>query len=394
MRGVVRKGSRIGLGIVLIMAVFTGGFMLGSSRPATPVRAQETTQAGGDLFKPFWETWDLLHRNYVGSIDDNALMEGALNGMMNTLGDKYTNYFDPTFYKSFREEEGGKFGGIGATLKQDDKAGGLVIVSTMAGTPARAAGLKAGDKLVQVNGKDITALTQNQVIGQVRGDPGTKVTIGILRNKELITLTLVRAEIIIPDVTTRMYAGNIGYISLSEFGDHASRDFAQGLRSLNANKLKGLIVDLRGNPGGYLTAAVDITSHFVSKGNVLIERSRESEDNFPVNGKPLAPTVPLIVLIDAGSASASELVSGALQDYGRAKLLGVQSFGKGSVQIIQGLSNGGAAHITVARWYTPKGRTIQDVGLTPDILVPWDVELYPDRDLQLEQAILVLRGEL
>lgn len=397
MRGVLRvlrRGSRVGLGIVLVIAIFTGGFMLGSSRPALPALAQNAEPNGGALFKPFWEMWDLLHQNYVGTLDDNALMEAALNGMVNSLNDKYTNYFDPAFYKSYQDEVSGKFGGIGATIKKDDKTGSLIVVSTIVGTPARTAGLKAGDTLVQVDGKDITGLTQNQVVSRVRGEPGTSVALGILRDQKLITITIVRAEIVIPNVETRLYSGNIGYISLSEFGDHSSRDFVQGLRRLNANKLNGLIIDLRGNPGGYLTSAIEIASQFLPKGNVLIERGRAGEETFPVNGKPLAPTVPLIVLVDGGSASASELVSGALQDAGRARLLGVQTFGKGSVQVIEPLSNGGAAHITVARWYTPNGRTIQDVGLTPDILVPWDVEQYPDRDLQLEQAILALRGEL
>jgi carboxyl-terminal processing protease len=166
------------------------------------------------------------------------------------------------------------------------------------------------------------------------------------------------------------------------------------LRQLRANTLSGLILDLRGNPGGYLTTAIDVTSQFIEEGNVLIERDKGGAiQTFPVKGRPLAPDVPLVILVDGGSASASELVTGALQDYGRATVIGSQTYGKGSVQIVEPLSNGGAAHITIARWYTPLDRSIQGVGITPDYKVTWDAVALPDRDLQMEQALLVLRGE-
>jgi carboxyl-terminal processing protease len=399
----VRKHSRTLITAVFILVAFSSGLVVGTTHPALLAQAQGANPADSALFKPFWEAWNLLHENYVDPLDDNKLLEGALNGLMNAPGDRFTNYFDPAFYKSTTDEMAGQFSGIGATVKKDDKTGGLLIVSTLDGSPARAAGLQAGDLILTVDGQDITPLTEEEIIGKVHGPSGTVVKLGVIHSGSTtpVTIAITRQTISLPDVTTALYkdyAGkfDIGYISLAEFGDHASADFAGGLKKLNADHLKGLIFDLRGNPGGYLTAAIDIASDFMPTGTVLIERGRDrSENTYKVTGKSIAPHVPLVVLVDSGSASAAELVSGALQDNGRAKLLGVRTFGKGSVQIIQPLSNGGAAHITIARWYTPKGRTIERVGLTPDIIIGYDPTAQPKGpDWQLQEAILVLRGEL
>jgi carboxyl-terminal processing protease len=392
----LRQNGRKWIGVGLILIAFVSGIVVGNTRAAQgQVVSPETTT----LFQPFWEAWNLMHQNYVDPLDDNALMQGALAGMMAAPGDKFTNYFDPVFYKSTSDQMNGQFSGIGATVKKDDKTGGIFVVSTIDGSPARKAGLLTDDLILTVDGLDITGLPESQIIAKVRGPDGTTVKLGIVRagTTGQMVVPIVRGTITLPDVVTRMYQGNIGYISLSEFGNRAGVDFTAGLKKLNANNLKGLIFDLRGNPGGYLTAAVSIASEFLPTGSVLIERGRDGSSNtYPVTGKPLAPDVPLIVLIDGGSASASELVSGALQDAGRAKLVGLRSYGKGSVQIIEGLQNGGAAHITVARWFTPKGRTIQSVGLTPDIeIAPTDPVKSPDiPDLQLREALMILRGEL
>ncbi len=393
---------RTAIGISLVLIAFVSGMAVGSAHPVTLVQAQGATPSADDnkLFEPFWEAWNLLHENYVDPLDDNVLMQGALSGMLAAPGDRFTNYFDPAFYKSTTDEMAGQFSGIGATVKKDDKTGGLTVVNTLDNSPALQAGLLPGDIIITVDGQDVTNLPEEQIIAKVHGPSGTKVTLGILRAGETKPLSLVitRQTIQLPDVTTAIYNGDIGYISLSEFGDHAGADFSAGLQKLNANHLKGLIFDLRGNPGGYLTAAIDVASQFMTSGAVLIERGRAgSETTYKVTGKALAPDVPLVVLVDSGSASAAELVSGALQDNGRAKLIGVQTFGKGSVQIIQPLTNGGAAHITIARWYTPKGRTISQIGLTPDISIantPPTKDNPNPLDLQLQEAILVLKGEL
>jgi len=397
MRFLAKRSVRAALSVLVIASVFSGGFIVGSSHPASLALAQNATPADSKLFAPFWEAWNLMHTSYVDPVDDNALMQGAINGMMAVPGDKFTNYFDPQFYKSTTEELAGQFSGIGATVKKDDKTGALIIISTIAGSPARTTGLLAGDYIVTVDNNDITLLTENEIVAKVRGAVGTVVKLGILRGGKLpqLTIAVTRGEIVLQDVVTRMYPNNIGYISLAEFGDHASRDFENGLIALNANKLKGLIFDLRGNPGGYVQAAISVASEFITSGPILIERERGNAETTEVaTGHALAPKVPIIVLVDGGSASAAEIVSGALQDYGRAKLLGTQTYGKGSAQIVQPLTNGGAAHITIAHWFTPKGHTIQKVGLTPDYIVGWDAAAQPDQDMQIQQAILILSGEL
>src|SRR5579864_1167673 len=381
MKETIRKHSRALISIVFILVAFSSGLVVGTTHPALLAQAQGANPGDSALFKPFWEAWNLLHENYVDPLDDRKLLAGALTGLMNAPGDRFTNYFDPTFYKSTTDEMAGQFSGIGATVKKDDKTGGLLIVSTLDGSPARTAGLQPGDLIVSVDGQDITSLAEDVIIGKVHGVSGTVVKLGVVRagtTSAPITIPITRQTIALPDVTTALYKDyvgqyDIGYISLAEFGDHASTDFAAGLKKLNADHLKGLIFDLRGNPGGYLTAAIDIASDFMPTGAVLIERGRDnSENTYRVTGKSIAPNVPLVVLVDGGSASTAELVSGALQDNGRARLIGVQTFGKGSVQIIQPLSNGGAAHITIARWFTPKGRTIERVGLAPDEIVGYD----------------------
>ncbi len=393
----VRKSGRVMAGVVLVAAIFFGGFVLGSAHPTLLALAQDGTPADSKLFAPFWEAWNLLHQNYVDPLDDNKLLQGALAGMMAAPGDKFTNYFDPAFYKSTTEQLAGQFSGIGATVKKDTKSGGLIVISTISGAPARTAGLQDGDLIVQVDGKDITTLAENDIVSKVRGLAGTIVKLGILRGDATtpIVIPVTRGQIVIPDVTTHMYTGQVGYIALTEFGDHATKDFEAGLKALHPDKLKGLILDLRGNPGGYVEAAVSVASAFVDSGVILTEEEHGGHiSTFNAKGHPLVAHVPIIVLVDGGTASAAEIVSGALRDYGRAKLLGTQTYGKGSAQIIEQLSDGGAAHITIARWYTPAHHTIQGVGLTPDFIIRWDTKADPDVDVQLRQAILILRGEM
>jgi carboxyl-terminal processing protease len=397
----LRRRGQKGLTVLAVVAVFVSGFALGSLRaptvsaaaPAVPVVSDDTMR----LFAPFWQAWGLMHRSYVDPLDDNALMEGAIGGMMDAVGDRHTNYYDAATYRSINEEMAGQFSGIGATIRKDLKSGAFTIVTTLPDSPARESGLLPGDVIAAIDGVDVGLIGETKLISKIRGQSGTTVTLGVLRGDDptVVKIPITRRLIVLQTVETHMYAGNIGYIALREFNDKATSEFRKGLRALNPDILKGLILDLRGNPGGYLTTAVDVTSQFLGRGNVLIEKDKGgTEQVFPVNGRPLAPDVPLIVLVDAGSASASELVSGALQDYGRATILGEQTYGKGSVQIVEPLNNGGAAHITIARWYTPLGRSIQGIGITPDVKVTWEAEKMPDRDLQLEQALLILRGEL
>jgi carboxyl-terminal processing protease len=383
--------------IPLVALVFGVGFVAGNaSHPAVVAQAQQSKDTE-KLFEPFWEAWNTVHDRYVDPVDDDALMQGAISGMVASLGDRHTAYMEPNLFESLTNELSGVFEGIGASVKKDAGTGGLVIVSTMKGAPAREAGLRVGDIIMTVDGKDITQLTEMQIIGRVRGPAGTKVKLGLIRKGEkgMMEITITRARIEIPNVVTALYEGNIGYIKLAEFTEPAARDFARGLQDLNANKLKGLIFDLRDDPGGGLQTAIEIASQFIKRGPIVIERGREGTKDIILRstGRTLAPDVPLVILINGASASASELVSGALHDRGRAILIGEKSFGKGSVQQWSSLSNGGGLRVTIAHFFTPTDRVINEIGLTPDIVVPWDTEANPDTDVQLIAAIQYLRGE-
>ena len=394
----MRRMIRVISIVPTVVLIFGLGFLVGSSHPTTTALAQSDQSTDTEkLFGPFWEAWDSVHAQYVDPLDDDALMQGAISGMLAAVGDRHTAYMDPQLFRSLTSELSGSFEGIGATVKKDTATGGLTIVSTIAGSPARSAGLHSGDIIMAVEGQDITNLPETQIIGKVRGPAGTTVKLGVLPKgeKQIVELTLTRARIDVPTVSAALYAGSIGYVKLAQFTDTAARDLHNALTSLKANRLKGLILDLRDDPGGGLFTAINVTSEFIKSGTIVIERGRAGTTDiiYKSTGKTSAPNVPMVVLINESSASASELVAGALHDRGRAILLGVRSFGKGSVQQWSSLSNGGGLRVTIAHFFTPTGRVINGIGLTPDIVVPWDQDANPDYDVQLAEAIRVLRGE-
>ncbi len=384
------SGFRKIASVLLVVGLFGAGFLLGTQY--SQVEAGGHAQADREtLFAPFWETWDLIHSSYVDEVDDVALMEGALNGMMAALGDEHSFYMNPETFAIVNNDLAGEFEGIGATVRQNQETGALVIVDTLPDSPAEAAGLKSGDAIVQVDGVDITAMTQTEIISRIRGPAGTTVELGIVRPGEsaLVIIPITRARIQIDSVQAEVLDSGLVYIRLLQFGSQAAQDLHGILRELRVEDRPGLILDFRGNPGGFLSTAIDVASEFVEGGVVVRERFRDSERIYEASGNPTAPTIPMVILVDEGSASASELVAGALQDLGRATIIGTHTFGKGSVQTWRQLSNGGGVRVTIARWYTPGGRTIHEVGLTPDIEV---AERLDERgeDLQLNTAIQYL----
>jgi len=392
----MKRWMRVALIIPLIGMIFGFGYVLGTTNPIA--LAQGGRPAGTDqLFGPFWEAWNTVHRSYVDPMDDDTLMQGAISGMVAALGDRHSAYMKPQMFNSLTSELSGSFEGIGATVRKDTQTGGLTIVTTIAGSPARAAGIRSGDLVVMVDGKDVTQLPESDIIDKVRGPAGTSVKLGIIRKgeKQLLEILVTRARIVVPTITTALYENKIGYIRLAEFTETATQDFTNALKELDANNLKGLILDLRSNPGGGLITSINIASQFIKSGPIVIERFKPGQQDKVYNstGETLAPDVPLVVLIDGGSASASELVSAALRDRGRATLVGTRSFGKGSVQQWSGLSNGGGLRVTVAHFFSPTNRTINEIGITPDVVVPWDVEANPNYDPQLAEAYMILRGE-
>lgn len=365
-----------------------------TTAPTQEGQASATPQELQDLFVPFWEAWNLVHEQYVNQpLDDTLLMQGAIRGMMEAVGDDYTYYMDPKVYELESTSLSGQYEGIGAYV--DTQGEYLTIVSPIEGSPAEAAGLRPGDQIIAIDGEDMTGVAPEAARQKVLGPAGTTVVLTVAREgePEPLTFTIVRAKITVPSVTGEMREDGIAYIDINFFGDRTTNELRAKLDELLAQNPKGIILDLRFNPGGYLVTSIEVASEFIDEGVVLIEQySDGSRDIHNALGNGKATDIPLVVLVNEGSASAAEIVAGALQDYGRAQLVGVQTFGKGSVQTIQPLSNNqGAARITIAKWLTPKERLIQGVGLTPDYIVEMtDADYENNRDPQLDKAVEVL----
>ncbi len=396
--------------LVLMLGIFSSGFIVGRvvpaglfSLPAIPglPRAVSTpsdtnSATPGDmqtLFAPFWESWKFVHDRYVDQpLDDTQLMQGAIRGMLASLGDQHTAYMSPSEYKQATTSLSGSYDGIGAFV--DTRGDYLTIISPMKDSPALKAGLKAGDKIIKINGEDMTGIPGDLVIQKVLGPAGTDLTLTILRgDQEPFDVKVTRAHITLVSVEGKMLENDVAYVQISTFGDTTTKELRAALKDLLARNPKGLIVDLRNNGGGYLSTAVEVGSEFVDEGVILYEKYGDGDiKEFKAQPGGLATDIPLVVLINEGSASASELVAGMLQDDKRATLVGVTSYGKGSVQEWLPLSdNQGAVRITIAKWLTPLKRTIDHIGLTPDVVVKMTQEDFDaGRDPQLDAAIKTL----
>ena len=406
-------GVKIALGVfaalLLMGGAFAGGLVIGWIMPGdgiagvvpanqpvvqSTVPADVTPTDLQDLFKPFWEAWQIVQEQYVDQpVDDQALMRGAIRGMLEALGDQHTSYMDPDEYNQANMPMDGEYEGIGAWV---DVTGDYVkIISPMPDSPAEKAGLKADDIVIKVDGEDMTGIDGNLVLRRILGPADTDVTLTIQREGEAepFDVTIRRATIEMVSVRGEMLDNNIAYIELSTFGEKTTDELKAELKTLMDQNPSGLILDLRNNGGGYLTTAIEVTSQFVNKGVVMYEEYGDGtrrEYNALRGG--LATDIPLVVLVNEGTASASEITAGAIQDYGRGQLVGVTTFGKGSVQSWVPLNNNeGAVRVTIARWLTPDSRQIHGVGLTPDVVVELTEEDFEaERDPQLDKAIELL----
>ena len=404
---------------VLIVALgsFAGGFVTGhllpfgnipipgiaqipeaTPEPFTPAPDQQsaTPEELQALFAPFWEAWNLIHQNFVDQpVDDVALMRGAIDGMMQALGDQHSTYMDPEEYKQANEGLEGSYEGIGAYV--DTTADYLTVTSPITGSPAEEAGLLPGDKIIGIDGEDMTGIDAELARRKVLGPAGTTVVLTIFREGEdaPFDVSIVRARIVIASAEGEMLEGNIAYLQVTTFGPNTMPELSAALQELMPQNPKAIILDLRNNGGGYLQTSVEVTSQFIAEGVVLYEQygdgTRTTYEVVP-GGMATDSDIPMIVLINEGSASASEIVAGALQDSGRAKLLGTVSYGKGSVQNWIPLSNeNGAVRITIAKWLTPNENTIHEIGLTPDYPVELtEDDRKADKDPQLDEAVRLL----
>ncbi|TFH35382.1 MAG: S41 family peptidase, partial [Anaerolineales bacterium] len=358
-----------------------------------PDYVSDPPEGSEDLLAPFWQAWDIVHQEYVDQpLNDEELMRGAIEGAIAAIGDPQTSYMDPDTYLQANIPLDGSYEGIGAWV--DTEGEYLTIVSPMPGSPAEAAGLEPGDIVIAIDGEDVTELDPNLVVRRVLGPAGSLVVLTIQRDDQTLDFEIERGNIEVPSLHSEMMADDIGYIQLFSFSTSSAADLHAAIHSLQDEGASALILDLRGNGGGFLNSAIEVSSEFIADGTILTERFGDGkEQTYEANGRGIATEMPLVVLINAGSASASEIVAGAIQDYGRGWLVGETSYGKGSVQNWIALDNEeGAVRVTVARWYTPNDILIDHQGLTPDHVVPFTEEDFAaGLDPQLDKAIELLR---
>ncbi len=342
-----------------------------------------------------WTTWRLLLAHYLRpeEMDPQKMVEGAVAGMVSAVGDPYTLFMSAQESDEFVNGLDGNLEGIGAELSVED--GVVRIVRLIPGSPAERSGLLPEDLIMNVGGDDVSGLPLPDVIGKIRGPKGTSVTLEAARARggdfDTVTVTIVRDTIHVPSATYEVKAGtggSVGLLTISQFGTETIPEVRGLLTSADLSKVKGLIIDLRYNGGGYLDGAIDLASMFLREGRVVTVAGREAQDHHNALGSPLFPDIPLVILQNEGSASASEIVAGALQDHGRARVVGTQSFGKGTVQEVIDLPGGTSLRITTATWLTPKGTDLGKHGVTPDVVIDRTVEdLEAKRDPQLDAAI-------
>jgi len=357
--------------------------------------AADKSRVSADVdFKLFWEAWDALKQSYVdrSKLTDKQLFYGALKGMVAAVGDPYTVFMDPQITKEFEDDLSGTFDGIGAEIGMKDDV--LTIVAPLPGMPAEKAGLKAGDKIYAINGTSTTGLSVDEAVRRIRGQKGTQVTLSIFREgfKAIKDFTVTRDSIVVKSVNTRMRDDGIYVVEVSNFNNDTLDLFNAAVREIVTKNPKGIILDLRNDPGGFLDTAIEMASEWIEEGVIVSEKYSDTRiDEHLSRGQARLKDFPTVVLVNQGSASASEIVAGALQDYERAKIVGKQTFGKGSVQTMQNLEDGSSIKITVAKWLTPKGRSISDEGIKPDIEVDLtEDDFSKDKDPQMDKAIEIL----
>jgi carboxyl-terminal processing protease len=381
MDGIQQSNKRKTGWVALFLVTLLLGVLIGKGWD----RAVLATETYEEL-KTFTEVLADIQKHYVEEVKTKDLVYGAIRGMLATL-DPHSAFMPPEVYKEVQVETKGEFGGVGIQIGVKDNR--LTVIAPIDGTPAERAGIKAGDFIIKVNEESTKDMTLVDAVQKMRGAKGTKVTLTIQREgaAEPMVFALTREIIKIESVRSKMLDGNIGYLRVTQFQDQTAKDVSANLRKLREQKMQSLVLDLRNNPGGLLTSAVEVSEQFVGPNRLIVYiKTREGrKDDYVSHSKEQQPDdYPIIVLVNEGSASASEIVAGALQDWVRAVVVGVQTFGKGSVQTILPLGDGSGLRLTTAKYYTPKGRSIHGVGIAPDILVKGKPTTTPpirERDL-------------
>lgn len=383
----------VSVAVALLAGVFIGRYVI-PTETGTALPFQLLVSAEGQrqfVFPTFWEAWDALHEHYIGKVDDKDLFYGAVAGMVRAVGDPYTVFEDPDNSKQFRETLDGQFPGIGIEI---GARGGLVrVIAPLAGSPAQKAGVLAGDIVVAVNKKPVTPeMTIDEVVRSIRGPKGEAVVLTIAREEggkaATHDISVVRDTITVESVSLDQLAHGIAHIKISSFNADTAQQFAAVAKRLKANPPAGIVLDVRNNPGGFLQTAVDIAGYFFDPGTLVVTEKGDKQTPHVTKGYSQLRDIPVVVLINKGSASASEILAGALLDNRTVPVVGDKSFGKGSVQELISLQDGSSLRVTVAKWFTPSGRSISDEGIEPTVAVADKPDT--DSDEQLEAALKAL----
>lgn len=339
----------------------------------------------------------LIQKEYIGEVDEDALQTGICQGYVGALGDPYSAYYDEEQTSALMETTQGEYGGIGVVLTQNLDTGVTTASSVYEDSPAMKAGMKDGDIIYQVEGRDVSGMALEEISGSIKGEKGTTVEITVLRGEEReeVTLTITRDTIQAETVKTRMLEDEIGYLAISEFDSVTLEQYREGLAELTAQGMEGLIVDLRGNPGGNLDTVCEILDLMLPEGLIVYTEDKDGNRQEFTSDEAQEVQVPLAVLVDGNSASASEIYAGAIQDYGIGQIVGKKTYGKGVVQTIYDLKDGTSLKLTVAEYFTPNGRNIDGEGITPDVEVTYQRnENDPEADNQLDRAVETLQNEM
>lgn len=400
----IEKGRRwavpknLGL-LIIVIVVFGAGVAVGRGNihvlgtKSIPVNSSLSNQLD---YSSVNQVYKILKTDFDGSLDQTKLIDGAKQGLVAATGDPYTEYFNPKDAKAFNDELTGSITGIGAELGTDSQSN-IVVISPLSGYPAEKAGLKPHDIIAAINGSTTQGMSIDAAVTKIRGNPGTKVTLTIVRGSaKPFDVTITRQKITVPSVKYEE-DGNIGYIKISQFTDDTVNLAQKAAQEFKSKNVKGVVLDLRGDPGGYLNAAVGVSSLWLNNGQTVVQERRGTTviGTEYANGNNTLKGLPTVVLIDGGSASASEITAGALHDNNDATLVGTKSFGKGSVQQVENLPDGSELKVTIARWYTPKGKNIDKQGITPDTVVSIsDQQVAAGQDPQKDKAMSLVASQI
>jgi carboxyl-terminal processing protease len=389
-----KTSIRVISSIILALLIFLLGIGIGNGEIPIKVANIFNKNQNAGLpatlnYSALQDEYELLKGNYDGKLTAQQLQNGIQQGLANSTGDPYTEYFSPSAAKSFNDQLNNTFSGIGAQLGANS-SGQLVIISPISGFPAAKAGLKPDDIITSINGKSTTNLNIDSAVNEIRGAAGTKVTLDVTRGSQQLTFNITRANITLPSVETKILSGNIGYIQIVTFANDTSELATKAANTFKQDHVKGIILDLRDNPGGLVTAAVNVSSLWLPAGKTIMVQKHDNKvtQTYVSTGTDTLGGIPTAVLINGGSASASEITASALDDNGAATTIGTKSFGKGTVQELDPLPDGAEIKITIEHWFTPDGKTIEHLGITPDQVVPITTQdQQSGTDTQLNAAI-------